>query len=133
MAVTRRGEVAILTLNHPILGTPLEVGAHSIRIGPEQYLALVDGLCNIAFLSPRFAVLIHDMARDLKVPEVGQYIAWLREADARALARANQPEAPARRQARTRPAPEIKFEGKAYGNRNREDRPADAGGGSEFF
>jgi hypothetical protein len=80
-------EVALLSVTHPILGTWLEVGQHCIRIGPEQYLALVDELCNIAFLAPHLASRVQTLARELKVPEVAQYVAWLREADRNAASR----------------------------------------------
>lgn len=77
----RGDEVALLSVTHPILGTELEVGAHTIRIGPEQYLELVDALCNLAWRAPHLASLIDALAADLKVPEVRRYIGWMREAD----------------------------------------------------
>jgi|SRR5579863_7740038 len=96
-SIPHRGEVALLSVTHPILGTDLEVGAHTIRIGPEQYLGLVDDLCNIAFLSPRLATRIHSLALDLGVPEVAQYVNWLREADRRGAERISDPEVRRRR------------------------------------
>jgi hypothetical protein len=83
----RSGEVAVLSVAHPILGTELEIGAHTIRIGPEQYLALADELCQIAFLAPHLAARIQRLSRHLGVPEVSQYIVWMHEADREALAR----------------------------------------------
>src|ERR1700684_467123 len=77
----RRGDVAILSVTHPMLGTELEIGAHSIRVGPEQYLALVDELCQIAFLAPHLAARIQSLARELGVREISQYVVWQAEAD----------------------------------------------------
>lgn len=80
-SIKLRGQAAVLSVTHPILGIELEVGAHTIRIGPEQYLALVDELCNIAFLAPQFAFRIRALADELRVPEVAQYVRWMQEAD----------------------------------------------------
>ncbi len=79
--VIRRGERALLSARHPILGTELEIGATTLRLGPEQYLALVDGLCNAAFLAPHLAGQFLALAAELQLPEVKTYIGWLREAD----------------------------------------------------
>jgi hypothetical protein len=98
----RRGDVAILSVTHPILGTALEIGAHSIRIAPEQYLALTDELCMIAFLAPHLAFRIQTLARELGIPEISQYVMWQAEADRRATqqistTRAMTPQIPQRR------------------------------------
>lgn len=103
----RRGDVAILSVTHPMLGTELEIGAHSLRLSPEQYLALTDELCQIAFLVPHLAHRIQQMSRDLGLREVSQYIVWQAEADRAAAQRiapqfstpATAPQTPPRRRA----------------------------------
>jgi hypothetical protein len=82
-----RGEVAELSVTHPVLGTELLIGAHSIRIGPEQYLALVDELCQIAFLAPHLGAHVQSLAREIGVREVSQYVVWQAEADRAATQR----------------------------------------------
>lgn len=77
----RRGDSALLTAVHPILGTELDIAATTIRLGPEQYLALVDALCNLVFLSPHLAGQILELAAELKLPEVTAYVGWMLEAD----------------------------------------------------
>jgi hypothetical protein len=79
--VNRRGEKAILTALHPILGCELEISATSLHLRPEEYLALVDFLCNAVFLSPHLVGQVSSLAKDLKLPEVTNYIGWMREAD----------------------------------------------------
>lgn len=79
--VIRRGERAVLTALHPILGTELEIGATSLHLRPEDYLALVDFLCNAVFLSPHLVGQVSSPASELKLPEVTNYIGWMREAD----------------------------------------------------
>jgi hypothetical protein len=142
----RRGDVALLSVTHPVLGTEVEIGAHSIRIGPEQYLALVDELCQIAFLAPHLAARIQSLARDIGVREISQYVVWMAEADAAATARILTPRSletsprnfstPSRRPAdRTAGPPGKKEEGES---KNESDdtvvnhgRAANAGGGNE--
>lgn len=72
---------AVLSVLHPMLGTELSIAAVTIRIGPEQYLSLVDNLANIAFLAPHLAERIRILAVDLKIPELATYVNWMREAD----------------------------------------------------
>ena|ERR1700728_912270 len=121
-----KNEVALLSVTHPILGTMLEVGAHSIRIGPEQYLGLVDDLCNIVFLAPHLASRVHSLARDLKVPEVAQYVAWMREADSNAAARLQAVNEASQRHStadtQTAPALNTKFgKGKSHDDNDNDD------------
>src|ERR1700722_11693368 len=77
----RRGDVAILSVTHPILGTELEIGAHSLRLDPEKYLLLTDELCQIAFLAPHLAHRIQALARELGIHEISRYVVWQAEAD----------------------------------------------------
>jgi hypothetical protein len=79
--VIRRGDKALLTAVHPITGTELQITAVTIRLGPEKYLALVDALCNAVFLAPHLAQLILAVAAELPLPEVKNYVGWMREAD----------------------------------------------------
>lgn len=79
--VTRRGEKAVLTALHPILGTELEISATSLHLRPEEYLALVDFLCNAVFLAPHLVGQVGSLASELQIPEVTHYIGWIREAD----------------------------------------------------
>lgn len=72
---------AVLSVFHPMLGTELSIAAVTIRIGPEQYLSLVDNLANMAFLAPHLAERIRILAIDLKIPELENYVNWMREAD----------------------------------------------------
>lgn len=86
--IVRRGEYALLTVTHPLLGTDLEIGASTIRLAPEQYLALTDLLCRLAFLIPPHLVEeIATVAGEIDLREVKQYIEWLREADRRSADR----------------------------------------------
>lgn len=81
MEKPRRGDVAVLSVTHPVLGTELAIGAHSIRLGPEQYLALTDELCQVAFLAPHLAHRIQALAREIGIPEISQYVVWQAERD----------------------------------------------------
>ena len=79
--LARRGEYAVLSVTHPLLGIPMEVGAHSTRLSPEQYAVLVDELCQLAFLCPHQSPRIRAIADELDIPEIKQYLGWMREAD----------------------------------------------------
>lgn len=79
--IIRRGDRALLTVVHPILGTDLDIAATTLRLGPEQYLALVDFICNAVFLAPHLAGQVLELASELTLPEVTSYVGWMREAD----------------------------------------------------
>lgn len=80
-SIPRLGEQALLSVTHPILGTELSVNAQTIRITPEQYFALVDELCSMAFCCPGFGPRVSALAQELGIREVVQYVAWMNEAD----------------------------------------------------
>lgn len=62
-------------------GVQIAVVARPMSLTPAQMFALVDELQSIAFCCPHLAGRIEDLARELELAPVLQYVAWMREAD----------------------------------------------------
>lgn len=73
---------------HPCMpGMSIAIRPRPLSLSAEQMFTLVDELQSIAFLAPHLAVHVDAIARELELSSVAQFVAWMREADARKAAK----------------------------------------------